>query len=69
MVHRQKLIFGLLTLNLSFFIIFILAFYNTVQGAPLLGIGLPYRIENIIIMTFSVLSVANVVYELIKVDK
>ena len=67
-VYRKKLVLGLLTLNLVFFVIFILAFFNTVQGRPTINTGLAYATENLIIMAFSVLSVINVIIELFKVD-
>jgi hypothetical protein len=66
-VYRKKLIIGLLTLNLIFFVIFMLAFFNTVQGRPTINTGLPYVVENLIVMGFSVLSVINVLIELYKV--
>lgn len=67
-VYRRKLILGLLTLNLLFLLIFVLALLNTFQGRSTLNTGLAFRTENIIIMIFSVLSIINVLVELHKVD-
>jgi len=67
-VYRRKLILGLLTLQLLFVIIFILTLINNIHGKALLGTGLPYLVENTIIMALCILSIGNVIYELIKVD-
>jgi hypothetical protein len=67
-VYRRKLILGLLTLQLLFVIIFVVTLINNFQGKGLLGTGLPYMTENVIIMVLCILSIGNIIYELIKVD-
>lgn len=67
-VYRRKLILGLLTLNLLFVLIFVLAIINNINGRAILGTGLHFMTENLIIMILCVLSIINVVYELKKVE-
>jgi hypothetical protein len=63
-MHKRKLITALMALQLVFLIIFILALVSQFQHRALLEIGLASTAINLIIMGFSVLSIANVVYEL-----
>lgn len=67
-VYRRKLIMGLLTLELLFVLIFVVTLINNIHGKALLGTGLPFVVENTIIMVLCVLSIGNIIYELIKVD-
>ena len=66
-IYRKKLIIGLLTLQLLFVLFFILALINNIHGRAILGTGLDYSVENYIVMIFSVLSMINIIYEIIKI--
>jgi hypothetical protein len=66
-IYRRKLILGLLTLQLLFVIIFVVTLINNLNGKALLGTGLPFMTENIIVMVLCILSIVNVIYELTKV--
>lgn len=67
-VYRRKLIIGLLTLMLLFGVIFTIALINNFAGKALLGSGLPFLTENMIVMVLCVLSIINILYEIKKVD-
>lgn len=66
-VYRRKLILGLLTLMLLFVIIFVVTLINNIHGKALLGTGLPFLVENVIIMVLCIFSMGNVIYEIFKV--
>lgn len=66
--HRNQLVIAFLTLQVVFGIIFIFALVNFSKGRSLLGIPIPYTIENGIVMFFSFISMLNVYYELKNID-
>jgi len=66
-IYRRKLLFGLMTLQLLFLIIFTFAFMNLLHNRPIIDIGLPSTAINGLVIIFSVVSMFNIVYELTKV--
>lgn len=67
-IHRKKLIFGLLCLNLVFVLLFAFAFINLVHQRPIVDIGLSASAINWIVIIFSLLSMINTLFEISKVD-
>lgn len=64
---RRRLVLNLLTIQLLFLILFIVALVQYARMQPLLYTGLSYAAENFIVMGICVLSEINVIYELSRV--
>lgn len=62
---KKKHILSLITLQVVFLIVFVIAFYNEITHRGTLGI-MGSTQENFIIMGFSFLSMINVIVELVK---
>ena len=65
---RKKALMLLGILMLLFFLIFLFAYFQSQKGSEIFDIGLPGDSENTLIMAFSILSLAKVVYEIYKVE-
>ena len=53
---------------LLFFIIFVFSFYRLLNGQPVVNMGLPYYIEDYLLMGLSFLSIIKVLIEIIRVE-
>jgi hypothetical protein len=61
---RNKVIYLLLILNLTFFVIFFIALALLHRHVPFITIGLPAMMINWLVMALSLASMAFVVYQL-----
>ena len=66
-VYRRQRVLNLLTIQLLFVAIFVIAFVAYTLGQPVFYTGLSYVYETVILMCICLVSLANIVYELMKV--
>jgi len=63
--HKRELLF-LIGFLIMFLIIFVIAFLNLKRGVPVFGIsGLPYIVEDMIIIVLSFIAIIKVVWHII----
>lgn len=67
-VYRRRLIIGLVLLLLVFGIIFLSALLASNRGYGLLGLGIPFSVENFLIMVLSFIAMVKVVWEIYRVE-
>jgi len=67
-LYRRKTIIALIIIMLIFFLIFIWAFYNLLNGKSVMDIGLSYYTEDYLVMFFSLISIIKAFIEVIKVE-
>ena len=65
-IHRKRLIISLLSLQVVFLVLFTLTFLNFTKGRAILGVGMSYVYEDLIVMGFCLVSMINVIVELKK---
>ena len=63
-VYRRKLIIGLMTLLVLFFLIVLVALMDLRNGRAMFNTGIDYRFENIFVIILSVLSMIKVIHEI-----
>jgi len=66
-IHKRQLVISLLSLQVVFLILFTITFLNFTKGRAILGVGMNYVYEDLIVMGFSLLSMINIIVELKKV--
>jgi hypothetical protein len=67
-VYKKKLLVGLMVLLLLFGLIFVLALLDLGRGTAVFGIGIDYKTENVVVIILSLLSMAKVIHEIVKVE-
>ncbi len=67
-VYRRRLVIGLLVLLVVFAGIFFLGLLANNRAQGLIGLGVPYSVENFFIMGLSFLAMVKVLWEIIKVE-
>lgn len=65
-VYRKRLIISLISLQIVFLVLFTVTFVNFTKGRAIMGLGMSYIYENLIVMGFCLLSMLNVIVELKK---
>ena len=63
--HHEREIWFLLSFLVIFAIVFIVAFLNIRRGVAVLGFGMPYAVEDGIVLVLSVLAMIKVVWEIV----
>ncbi|RJQ17005.1 hypothetical protein C4573_03005 [Candidatus Woesearchaeota archaeon] len=67
-VYRKRLLIGLMVLLVVFALFFLFSIIDLNRGIPLIGMGIPYMVENYLIIILSVLGMIKSLHELIKVE-
>ncbi len=64
--HHKREMFFLIGFLIIFFVIFIIALLNLRRGVPVFGIGLPYLIEDIIILILSLIAIIKILWYIVR---
>ena len=66
--YRRKAITILVSLLVIFFLIAVFSYIQLKREVPILSIGLPYYIEDMVVLILAVLSLLKVVHEIYNIE-
>ena len=66
--YRKRIIHTLIILLVIFVFVFFVAYAQLKRGILIFDLGMPYGLENIIVMFFSIAAIVKVVFEINRVE-
>ena len=66
--YRKRTIRALVVLLLVFVVVFFATYAQFKKGTLIFNLGMPYGLENIIVMFFSIAAIVKVVFEISRVE-
>ncbi len=66
--YRKRIIRALIVLLVIFVFVFFTSYAQFKKGTLIFDLGMPYGLENIIVMFFSIAAIAKVVFEISSVE-